>query len=96
MERVELFNLDADPGELNNLAAQEGDVLNHMLNEYQEFCRSVDESIRGRDYPSGKLDQPDPEPKRWTTDETIYSPFLSRFKEEQRKLDVLTKPDKGS
>ena len=96
MERVELFNLDADPGELNNLAAQEGDVLNHMLNEYQEFCQSVDESIRGRDYPSGKLDQPDPEPKRWTTDETNYSPFLSRFKEEQRKLDVLTKPDKGS
>ena len=65
------------------------------MREYAQFSQSIDESIRGRDYPSGKLENPDPEPKRWSADETIYTPFLKVFEEEQELLDKLTNPDKA-
>jgi hypothetical protein len=65
------------------------------MREYAQFSQSIDESIRGRDYPSGKLENHDPEPKRWSADETIYTPFIKVFEEEQELLDKLTNPDKA-
>jgi arylsulfatase A-like enzyme len=94
-ESQELFNLVADPTESKSIAQEEPAIFQKLMREYAQFSQSIDESIRGRDYPSGKLEKPDPAPKRWSSDETIYSPFLKVFEEEQKLLDTLTKPDKA-
>ena len=94
-ESQELFDLVADPTESKSIAQEKPAIFLKLVHEYAQFSQSIDESMRGRDYPSGKLEKPDPEPKRWSTDETIYTPFLKVFEEEQKLLDKLTKPDKA-
>jgi arylsulfatase A-like enzyme len=94
-ESQELFDLVADPTESKSIAQERPAIFQKLMREYAQFSQSIDESIRGRDYPSGKLENPDPEPKRWSADETIYTPFLKVFEEEQELLDKLTNPDKA-
>ena len=65
------------------------------MRAYALFSASIDESMLGRDYPLGRLKASDPEPKRWTSDETIYTPFRKVFGEEQKLLNELTKPIKS-
>ena len=65
------------------------------MREYVLFSESIDKSMRGKDYPLGRLNEPDPEPKRWASDETIYTPFRKVFEEEQKLLEKLTKPAKS-
>ena len=94
-ESQELFDLVADPTESRSIAEEKPAIFQKLMREYSQFSQSIDESILGRDYPSGKLEKPDPEPKRWSADETIYTPFLKVFEEEQKLLDKLTKPNKA-
>ena len=94
-ESQELFDLVADPTESRSIAEEKPAIFQRLMREYSQFSQSIDESILGRDYPSGKLEKPDPEPKRWSADETIYTPFLKVFEEEQKLLDKLTKPNKA-
>jgi arylsulfatase A-like enzyme len=94
-ESQELFDLVADPTESRNIAQEKTIIFQNLMREYALFSKSIDESMRGRDYPLGRLKEPDPEPKRWTSDETVYTPFRKVFEEEQKLLNKLTKPAKS-
>ena len=94
-ESQELFDLVSDPTESKSIAQEKPIIFQNLMREYALFSASIDESMRGRDYPLGMLKEPDPEPKRWTSDETIYSPFRKVFGEEQKLLNELTKPTKS-
>ena len=95
-ESQELFDLVADPTESKSIAQEKPVIFQKLMHEYAQFSQSIDESVLGRDYPSGRLEKPDPEPKRWSADKTIYTPFLKVFEEEQNILNKLTKPAEGN
>ena len=94
-ESQELFDLVADPTESKSIAQEKPVIFQKLMREYAQFSESIDESMRGRDYTSGSLKEPDPEPKRWASDESIYTPFRKVFEEEQKLLNKLTKPAKA-
>ncbi len=91
----ELFDLVADPMESKSIAQENPVIFKQLMREYALFSESIDKSMRGKDYPLGRLKEPDPEPKRWASDETMYTPFRKVFEEEQKLLEKLTKPAKS-
>ncbi|TWT42436.1 Arylsulfatase precursor [Thalassoglobus neptunius] len=54
----QLFDLNLDPGETNDLAAQQPDRLERMKAEALAIQTSIDASEQGKDYPEGKVLQP--------------------------------------
>ena len=76
-QQFELYDLENDPKESNNLANTKPELFKNMKSEYLEWSLSVDSSVLGRDYPENTLlDQP--ERHFWMTDER-YKPFLEEF-----------------
>lgn len=73
--RPQLYNLATDPGETTDIAGDHPQLLASMLADYQAFSETVEESIRGEDYPAGKLTRPDPAPIRWTDAASPYRQF---------------------
>ncbi len=56
--RWELYDLDMDPGETADLAAQFPERVEQMAQEAMEITASIDASEMGKDYPEGKVIQP--------------------------------------
>jgi len=54
----QLFDLVKDPGEATDLAAQESERLERMKAEAEAISASIDASELGKDYPEGKVLQP--------------------------------------
>ncbi len=54
----ELFDLENDPGETTDLAAQQPERFERMKAEALAVEASIDESALGLDYPEGKVLQP--------------------------------------
>ena len=76
-EEFELYDLENDPKESNNLANTKPELFKNMKSEYLEWSLSVDSSVLGRDYPENTLlDQP--ERHFWMTDDR-YKPYLDEF-----------------
>jgi len=76
-EEFELYDLENDPKESNNLANIKPELFKIMKSEYLEWSLSVDLSVLGRDYPENTLlDQP--ERHFWMTDDR-YKPYLDEF-----------------
>ena len=76
-EEFELYDLENDPKESNNLANTKPELFKNMKREYLEWSLTVDSSILGKDYPENILME---QPKRrfWMTDDR-YKPFLKEF-----------------
>ena len=75
--QFELYDLENDPKESNNLANTKPELFKNMKSEYLEWSSSVDSSVLGRDYPENTLlDQP--ERHFWMTDDR-YKPYLDEF-----------------
>jgi len=64
-----------DPGETSNCAAEQPEVLERLLADYEAFSETVEASRQGQDYPEEKLTRPDPEPIRWTEAGSPYRRF---------------------
>ena len=54
-QKVELYDLVADPHETKNVAAQHPEVVAQMLARLESWKESVQRSNRGGDYPDGRL-----------------------------------------
>ena len=76
-KEFELYDLENDPKESNNLANTKPELFKNMKSEYLEWSLSVDSSVLGRDYPENTLlDQP--ERHFWMIDDR-YKPYLDEF-----------------
>jgi len=74
----ELFDLEADPGEKNNLATAQPEIFTQMKQKFQAWNTSVQASFEGKDYAEGKVSPPDPEPINWF-EAAPYKPWLTQW-----------------
>ena len=82
LERGEfqLYDLEADPQETNDLSAAQPDVFARLKQQLLAWNESVEASFAGRDYPAGRVAPPDPEPQAWY-DTPAYQPYLPAWKD---------------
>jgi arylsulfatase A-like enzyme len=73
----ELYDLEKDPYEKNNLIEKEPKIAASMMAAFSEWSKGVDKSVAGADYPGG-LAEKDPQPRSWLT-APEYKPFLELF-----------------
>lgn len=78
MEEFELYDLGKDPGETVDISGTYPDIFNRMKNAYLEWSASVDASVRGEDYPEGKVREDHPESHFWI-DDPRYRPYLDEW-----------------
>ena len=77
-KRYELYDLDSDPGESNNLFAQKPELAERMKSLMDQWDDSRDASVAGEDYPEGRLLPGDPAPRFWT-DVDAYKPYFKAW-----------------
>jgi arylsulfatase A-like enzyme len=87
-EGYELYDLAADPKEQHNLYRQRPEIAQRLRSQMQQWDRSVSASVSGQDYPEGKLNPGDPEPRFWTDVDAYrtYFPDWSRRPEYKSRL----------
>jgi len=78
--QFQLYDLEADPKESADLAAQQPQRLERMKKELLAWNASVEASFAGKDYPEGKITPADPEPQAWY-ELPAYQPYLAQWKE---------------
>jgi arylsulfatase A-like enzyme len=76
----ELYDLEHDPAESNDLSDLQPQRLARMKAELLEWSRSVDASFAGSDYPEKQVTPADPEPVFWHETEA-YRSFLPEWKD---------------
>jgi hypothetical protein len=74
-----LYDLANDPTEQNDIAKKYPDTFNEMRQQLLKWSRGVDASAAGKDYPSGKVDAGEPEPRFWT-DVDEYKPYFDQWR----------------
>jgi arylsulfatase A-like enzyme len=73
--RWQLFNLQSDPSETNDLASEETDLFRRLRTEAEAMLQSVEASAEGDDYPEGRVLQP-PRDDFWR-EMPEYRPYLN-------------------
>lgn len=77
----ELYDLDSDPKETNNLLESQPEIAARMKSLMREFGDSIKASVAGKDYPSGKLNKNEnPKPRFWM-DVPAYDPYFEAWKD---------------
>lgn len=76
----ELFDLEADPKEANNLATTQPELFTQMKQKFQTWNRGVQASFEGKDYAEGIVTPPDPEPINWF-EAAPYKPWLTQWRD---------------
>ena len=76
----QLYDLLADPEETKDLSAEQPERFAKLKADLLAWNETVEASFAGRDYPEGKLTEPDPEPIAWS-DHPSYEPYLQGWKE---------------
>lgn len=79
-EVFQLYNLEKDPGETNDLASSEPAKLEKMIHEFKRWNQSVQRSVQGSDYKAGRLLPGDPEPRFWM-DMKSYEPWFNQWRD---------------
>ena len=77
--KFELYNLKQDPHEKLNLFDANEAEANRMLGLLTGFDSSIQRSIDGKDYPEGKVNDGNPQPRFWNTVDH-YQPFIKQWK----------------
>jgi arylsulfatase A-like enzyme len=72
--KFELYDLEKDPNETDNLIDKQPEIAKEMIAAYTKWTLSVDASIEGNDYPNGLM-EPDPKDAYWK-DKPQYKPYL--------------------
>ena len=78
--KYQLYNLAIDPQERQDLFPLETEIAQEMRQELELWNRSVERSLAGKDYPEGRLTEPDPEPIFWT-ELPAYQPYFEQWKQ---------------
>jgi len=73
----QLYDLSNDPGEKNDASAEFPDRFEKMMAEAKDFIRSVDASAEGKDYPEGRVLQP--QRSAFWRDMEEYKPYFETF-----------------
>ncbi len=76
----EMYDLAADPHEEHDLAEMQPERLAQLRNAFLAWNDSVEQSFAGRDYPAGRVEPADPEPRRWHESEE-YQPYLPGWRD---------------
>ena len=76
----ELYNLERDPSEKNDLSGEMGDRVAAMRAALEEWSAAVDQSAAGKDYPEGKLAEGYPLRRFWG-EMPEYRPFFEEWKD---------------
>lgn len=75
--QFELYDLEIDPKESNNIATANPHLFEKLKDKYLEWSLSVNNSVNGKDYPENMvLEQP--KPHFWMQD-ARYEPYLKEF-----------------
>lgn len=77
--KYELYNLNTDRRETTSLFASKPEIARSMVAALKEFDRSVKVSLRGGDYPEGKVNPGEPPSRFWTT-VPEYAPYFPDWK----------------
>ena len=77
LEKFELYNLEIDPKESNDISNDYPDIFEKMKSAYLIWSESVDLSVNGKDYPEGKV-LDNPKSHFWMEDKR-YEPFLNEW-----------------
>ena len=78
-QKLELYNLADDEKEANDLYQINPKMAARMKALLEETTHSIQVSIEGSDYPEGKLNPGNPEPRFWT-DVPAYAPYFEAWK----------------
>ena len=73
-------------------------LVERMKLELLRWLASVEASFAGRDYPEGRLTQPDPPRTHWK-DSPLYQPYLDQWRKRWEYANVLsgnTQPAAGT
>ena len=92
--KFELYDLQEDRAEEKNVIETEGDVADWMKKEWAKMNESIENSVAGKDYPSGKVDPNQPERRFWHED-PAYEPYLEEFMERPEYGDWIRKRQKA-
>ena len=95
-QSYELYDLAADPKESNNILASrkaDGQRLKDLMSKWD---KSLAASVAGQDYPAGKVNPGEPEPRFWMTVKG-YQPYFEAWKKRPEYASRLkTRPKRKS
>ncbi|MEM8955569.1 MAG: sulfatase-like hydrolase/transferase [Verrucomicrobiota bacterium] len=89
----ELYDLASDPAETTDVSRQHPEIFSRLKTAYDAFNASVENSVAGEDYLSGKVD-PQPERRFWTEDKA-YVPYFEEWKHRPEYESRLTRSKKS-
>jgi len=75
----ELYDLAADPKESKNLYESRPEVAARMTKQLEARNKSIADSLAGMDYPEGRVNNGEPEPRFWMTVEA-YRPYFDEWR----------------
>jgi len=90
----ELYDLEADPKETQDLSASQPKRFEKMKAELLAWSASVDASFAGQDYPERRVSPADPEPIAWY-ESALYLPYLAEWKSYWAYDSYMNRPAKG-
>jgi len=76
--KLELYNLAKDTAETTNLFEKEPKISQRMQMQLEAANASIESSVLGKDYPEGKVNQPQPPRIFWHTVDA-YKPFFPEW-----------------
>ena len=77
--KFELYDLANDPSETTDISGENPEIFARLKKEMLTWSSTVDNSVAGKDYPSGMVDEDEPEPRFWT-DIEAYQPYFDDWK----------------
>ena len=97
-KNFELYDLANDPRETTNLMRKKPAVAKRMQAAMKVWQQSMAASFAGQDYPEGKINAGEPEPRFWTTVKG-YEPYFDAWRnrpEYRSRLQNVKKPKKAN
>jgi len=74
----EVYDLEADPTESRNIAAERPEVAERLRTALLVWNESVTASYAGKDYPEGRVSEKEPKSRDWV-DSPEYAPYLKEL-----------------
>ena len=79
-ERYELYHLENDPKEAEDLSSREPERLAKMKDALSAWLRQMEASVAGKDYPEGRMLPGHPEPRQWNETD-LYTDYFDAWRD---------------